>query len=148
MPQLHRRCAWCLKDLGGPATAPDTHGVCPACKKTLIPAFLDTLPTAAFLVGEGARVESANTAARAAFGMPLADIEDRHLGDVFVCGAASGHPACSVCDVVVDTLLNGTPHSGLRGSWCTRAGVVSFVFSTRRVKQGVLVTFDRPPSEI
>jgi hypothetical protein len=146
MPRLHRRCAWCLKDLGGPVAAPDTHGVCPDCKRTLIPTFLDTLPGPTFLVGDGARVTSANAAARAEVGKPLEALEDRHLGDVLGCDRGSGHPACPVCDVVVDTLLNGTPHAGLRTSLRTPAGVVALVVSTRRVKQGVLLTFDHPPS--
>lgn len=146
MPLLHRRCAWCLKDLGGPADAPDTHGVCLDCKRTLIPSFLDTLPGATFLVGDGARVKSANAAARAEVGKTLADIEDRHLGEVFGCDPSSSRPACPVCDVVVDTLLHGTPHAGLRASLRTPAGPVSLVVSTRRVKQGVLLTFDRPDS--
>lgn len=152
MGTLHRRCAWCGKDLGGPATAPDTAGVCPPCKKSLIPAFLDTLPGATLLVGEGARVKSANSAALGQVGKPLPEIEERPLGDVLGCPHArrgGGHDPydCATCSIrapIEDTLRTGTPHEGVPAFLRLPTGYVPLFITTRRVKEGVLLRLDRP----
>ena len=153
MAALHRRCAWCGKDLGGPSGAPETAGVCGPCKKSLIPSFLDTLPGATFLVGDGVRVKSANTAATEQVGKPLPEIEERPLGAVLGCphagGCEGGHDPydCATCSIrtpVEDTLRNGTPHEAVPAFLRRPTGYVPLFITTRRVKEGVLLQLERP----
>lgn len=153
MATLHRRCAWCGTDLGGPASAPDTAGVCPPCKKSLIPSFLDTLPGPTFLVGDGARVKSANAAATSEVGKPLPEIEERPLGDVLGCPHArrsgKGHDPydCATCSIrtpVEDTFRTGKTHEAVPAFLRGPTGYVPLFITTRRVKEGVLLRLDRP----
>ncbi|TBR24856.1 hypothetical protein EPO15_03245 [bacterium] len=156
MSPLRRRCCWCKADLGGPSDAPATDGVCGPCRKALIPSFLDTLPDATILVGDGVRVKSANAAARGEVGRELPDIEDRVLGEIFGCphaGKPGGCPDpgdCAPCSVQVpveDTLRNGTPHEDVPAVLRVESRYIPLYVTTRRVKGGVLLSLGRSPSD-
>ena len=120
---MYRRvCSWCLVHLDGPEDAPVSHGVCPPCRKALLPRFLDTLKGAVFLVGQDARILSANAAAQDWVGRPLSDIEGAWLGDLC--------PDPQARRAVEETLTSGTEYA---------EGLSPVSYSTRRVRQGVLL---------
>lgn len=148
MEALKRVCSWCGHDLGGAAPKAPTHGVCAACKKRLIPVFLDTLDGPTLLMGDDARAKSANAKARKKVGKDLAAIEGHLLGDVFGCrnarqpGGCGKTPACSTCLIrrtVEDTYANGTEHAAVHAVLRKPTGDVPLTISTRRVKEGVLL---------
>lgn len=134
--------------MGPPSTKAATHGVCAACKKNLIPVFLDTLDGPAFLMGDDARAKSANAKARKKVGKDLARIEGSLLGDVFGCrnaglpGGCGKTPECSTCLIrrtVEDTYANGTEHAAVPAVLRKPTGDLPLTISTRRVKEGVLL---------
>lgn len=150
MTALRRVCGWCGFVLGGPEDAPVSHGVCKACKRELLPVFLDTLQDAAFLLGEDGRAESANTKAREASGKGLDLIEGRPYGDIFDCHIAplpggcgkTAHCAgCSIRSRIEDTYSSGTPHSMVPAFIRQANGTnLRLTISTARMKKGVLLT--------
>ena len=117
--------------MGGPDEAPVSHGVCAACKKALIPQFLDTLPGAAVLIDPLSRVLSANKIARGEVGRELSALEGSPLEEVIDCAEA--------VKAVTDTLLSGTPVADDPATARFGRGVVPLALSTRPVKDGVLL---------
>lgn len=103
MAVYRRICSWCGVHLSGPPDAPVSHGVCAACKKRLLPEFLDTLPAPAFLLSPAGAVVSANAAALARVGKDLAGVEGLSLEQALggLCGCVSSRP---VKDGVLVTL--------------------------------------------
>lgn len=125
-----------------------THGVCSACRKNLIPVFLDTLEGPTLLIGDDARAKSANSLAREKVGKDLGGIEETLLGDVFGCrnaglpGGCGKTPECSSCTIrntIEDTFKNGTLHESVPAVLRKPTGDVPTTISTRRVKEGVLL---------
>lgn len=117
--------------MGGPEEAPVSHGVCAACKKALLPEFLDTLPGAAFLIDPSTRVLSANKLARDEVGRELSELEGSPLEDVFNCTEA--------VKAVTETLLNGTPNDNIPATARFGHGMVPLALSTHPVREGVLL---------
>lgn len=108
-----------------------SHGVCAACKRALLPEFLDTLPGAAFLVDPLSRVLSANRLAREDVGRELSALEGSALEDVFNCAEA--------VKAVTETILNGTPSEDVPATARLGRGTVHLALSTRAVREGVLL---------
>jgi hypothetical protein len=94
---LTRLCAWCGVDLDSGERAshhggPITHGICGACRSTVLNGsgstlrrFLERLKEPVFLVTGDVVVEAANASACMATGKRAADIEGRLGGNVMEC---------------------------------------------------------------
>lgn len=155
---MKRVCAWCKTVLGeGTGTGEATHGVCAACRAGLITVFLDTLDGPTFLIGSDTRTRSANAAARAAVEKGRDDVEGRLLGEVFDCldasvaGGCGKAPRCAGCSLLLkveDTFKTGAPHNGFPAVLRKQNGeTLRLTFSTRRVKEGVLLRLDGAPPD-
>lgn len=94
MAAYRRVCSWCGVYLSGPDDGPVSHGVRAPCKRRLLPEFLDTLPSPAFLLSPSGSVISANAAALERVGMDLAAVEGLPLETALGgrCGCVTSRP--------------------------------------------------------
>lgn len=164
---MKRICAWCSKDL--PLGFDDsntrsliTHGICTECADSIssagrrrIQEWLDTLAEPVFLVDDGGRIVSANTAAQHIVQKDQAEIENKLGGDVFECanallpggcGRTEHCKACTIRNTVMETLASGRGVKNVSAyqDIKTKDGVrqMRFLISTERVGKVVLLRVD------